>query len=888
MARMMYNWIKRRKLNPRDDANGGISNFIGRIKGMHVFIRNFTYVVDFMIVEDISSILDPKLSQVVLGKPFIEIYNMTHDPSEGAVRFIRGTDEIAYKMPHKIEQYNSLSDLEKEHTKSVYLRNKEDKRKGVEYVISKILGFYKEWLELGPEYLIGVDDEGEVTFVLVDLTGLDLLLKIIIVNVIPPEHVDDVPVVEPNQYDVPVIPEPVLVHEDEDSEEEEFEEKEPQEEEDDMEVDIEEDENDPELTYPYEEVGPLNPPLPASESELKDVIEVEDTDSDGLMPGLMRRDINSLFGRMASLSRRLCGRETAHALVEKKGKAKDEYYGKLILDLEKAKCKKLKKELEEARIMPPKSAPMTQAAIRRMIKESVDAAIAAERARHANAGNEARGSRPVRGQDAAPVLRECTFTGFMKCNLTVFHEGKKVKFDAAILQGPALTWWNAKGLTENIKGEVTSSKPANLNEAVRMAHELMEQKSQARDERILEGKKRKWENFQSGNSSGKSNQKDNSRQTSQNNQNKGNTRAMITAPTKKKVSSGSLSVCERCFTRHDGPCTIKCHKCGTVGHKARYCKEKSVATGANAQPILTCYCGKLEGGLDSLPLFNLRIGLGCVGLLVGYVALKVLRGHYHRCWIELFSDYDCEIRNHPSKANVVADALSRKKRKEAIDEFARLQKGLDEMIEQRSDGTLYYLDRIMGNLHMYWWPGMKKDIVEYVSYKMERFARLYLDEIVTRHGVPILIISDRDSRFILLVLAVWQRRLGTQFRYEYGLSPQIGMVRTCAYIQTWKTMLLERVVLDLREVGCLSSSCCVLRYNNSYHSSVRCAPFEALYEGQLIGPELVQETSEKISQIKDRLRDARDCQKSCGKLGKCSSLALEDLSLDYLETKLYD
>ncbi|GJR60219.1 hypothetical protein Tco_1502381 [Tanacetum coccineum] len=271
---------------------------------------------------------------------------------------------------------------------------------------------------------------------------------------------------------------------------------------------------------------------------------------------------------MASLSRRLCGSETAHALVVKKGKAKDEYYGKLILDLgnevrssmeegtavmenlvkklgnaeEKAECKKLKKELEEARfsntflriqnerverdlywtrvrahefyremirrgflIMPPKSAPLTQADVRRMIKESIDAASAAERARHANARNDARGSGPVR-------------------------EGKKVKFAAAILQGPALTWWNFKiatmgletrfnelalmcprmvkpesmkvdayirGLFENIKGEVTSSRPTNLNEAVCMAHKLMEQKSQARDERILEGKKRKWENFQS-------------------------------------------------------------------------------------------------------------------------------------------------------------------------------------------------------------------------------------------------------------------------------------------------------------------------------------------------------------------------------------------------------
>ncbi|GJW68654.1 putative reverse transcriptase domain-containing protein, partial [Tanacetum coccineum] len=218
--------------------------------------------------------------------------------------------------------------------------------------------------------------------------------------------------------------------------------------------------------------------------------------------------------------------------------------------------------------MPPKSIPMTQAAIRRMIKENVDAAIATERARH----------------------------------------GKKVRFAAATLQGPALTWWNAKiatmgletvnqmpwtemkqpmtaefnklalmcprmvepkrvkvdayirGLTDNIKGDVTSSKPANLNEAVRMAHKLMDQKSQARDEIILKGKKRK----------------------------QGNTRAMVTTPT-----DGKLPLCERCFTRHVGQCTIKCHKCGKVRHNLRYCKEKNVSIGANALPILPCYdCGE--------------------------------------------------------------------------------------------------------------------------------------------------------------------------------------------------------------------------------------------------------------------------------------------------------
>ncbi|GKE79378.1 putative reverse transcriptase domain-containing protein, partial [Tanacetum coccineum] len=165
--------------------------------------------------------------------------------------------------------------------------------------------------------------------------------------------------------------------------------------------------------------------------------------------------------------------------------------------------------------------------------------------------------------------------GISKC-----AEDNKVKFVAATVRGPALTWWNSKveilgldvanqmrwtqmkklmttefcpaeelqrmenefwnlkvkeynmvaynqrfnelalmcprmvelesakidayirGLSDNIKGEVNSSKPTNLNEAVRMAHKLMEQKLQARNERILEGNKRKWYNFKSGNSHG--------------------------------------------------------------------------------------------------------------------------------------------------------------------------------------------------------------------------------------------------------------------------------------------------------------------------------------------------------------------------------------------------
>ncbi|GJR37312.1 putative reverse transcriptase domain-containing protein [Tanacetum coccineum] len=67
-----------------------------------------------------------------------------------------------------------------------------------------------------------------------------------------------------------------------------------------------------------------------------------------------------------------------------------------------------------------------------------------------------------------------------------------------------------------------------------------------------------------------------------------------------------------------------------------------------------------------------------------------------RRWIELFSDYDCEIRYHPGKENVVADALSRKERVNPE------RKGLDEMIKLRNDGALYYLDQI--------WVPLKGDV----------------------------------------------------------------------------------------------------------------------------------------------------------------------------------
>nr|GFA03145.1 putative reverse transcriptase domain-containing protein [Tanacetum cinerariifolium] len=314
-------------------------------------------------------------------------------------------------------------------------------------------------------------------------------------------------------------------------------------------------------------------------------------------------------------------------------------------------------------------------------------------------------------------------------------------------------------------------------------------------------------------------------------------------------------------------------------------------------------------------------------------------------WLELLSDYDCDIHYHPGKANVVVDTLSRKEREPPLRDRALVMTiGLDlprqilnvqakarkpenikkedvggmlvensrdpekvkmEKLEPRTDGTLclngrsglpYYGDLRLEMKKLYWWPNIKADTATYVSkcltyvkvkaehqkpsgllvqpkipewkwdnitmdvvtklpkssqgYEtiwvvvdqltkstiftpiretdpMDKLARIYLKEVVTGHEIPVSIISDRDPRF------------ASNF---------------------WRPL---QNALDFS-------------YDNSYHASIKAAPFEALYGrkcrspvywtevggDQILGPELIQETIKKIVQIKQGIQAARNRQKS--------------------------
>ncbi|GJV24129.1 putative reverse transcriptase domain-containing protein [Tanacetum coccineum] len=157
---------------------------------------------------------------------------------------------------------------------------------------------------------------------------------------------------------------------------------------------------------------------------------------------------------------------------------------------------------------------------------------------------------------------------------------------------------------------------------------------------------------------------------------------------------------------------------------------------------------------------------------------------------------------------------------------------------------------------------------------LEKLARLYLKEVVTRHGIPVSIICDRDPRFASNFWRSLQKALGTSLDMSTAYHPQTDgqSERT---IQTLEDML-RACVIDFGNGWVKHLPLVEFSYNNSYHASIKAAPFEALYgrkcrspvcwaevgEVQLTGPEIVQETTERIIQVKQRMQAARDRQKS--------------------------
>ena len=164
------------------------------------------------------------------------------------------------------------------------------------------------------------------------------------------------------------------------------------------------------------------------------------------------------------------------------------------------------------------------------------------------------------------------------------------------------------------------------------------------------------------------------------------------------------------------------------------------------------------------------------------------------------------------------------------------------------------------------------------DYSLDNLAKLYIKEIVQLHGIPVSIISDRDLWFNLRFWGKLQEALGTQLNFNTAFHPQMDG-QSKIVIQVLEDML-RSCVINYEGSWDRHFPLVEFVYNNSFQSSIGMTPCKALYkrkcrtplcwtklsEKKVIGPDLIQETEEKVKMIRERLKVALDRQKSYANL----------------------
>ncbi|KAI3813749.1 hypothetical protein L1987_18481 [Smallanthus sonchifolius] len=346
-----------------------------------------------------------------------------------------------------------------------------------------------------------------------------------------------------------------------------------------------------------------------------------------------------------------------------------------------------------------------------------------------------------------------------------------------------------------------------------------------------------------------------------------------------------------------------------------------------------------------------------------------------RRWLDLLKDYDCEILYHPGKANVVADALSRKEESTPIrikacqliimpGLMSEISKAQDEALSERNikrerivrqqgnlDANAYGVRTRFGRMWIpkigelrakildeahksrysihpgtnkmyqdlkkeYWWPGMKNDVTEYVNKcltcslvkaehqkpcgKMqplpirewkweeitmdfitklprtakgndtiwvivdrltksshflpiretsssERLAEIFIKEVVSRHGMPLSIVSDRDTRFTSRFWKKFNEAMGTRLNISTAYHPQTDGQSEMT-IQTLEDML-RACIIDFDGSWDSHLPLAKFSYNNNYHSTIGMPPFEMLYGRKCRTPVCWGEIGQKDLQV---------------------------------------
>nr|GEV74098.1 reverse transcriptase domain-containing protein [Tanacetum cinerariifolium]GEW20792.1 reverse transcriptase domain-containing protein [Tanacetum cinerariifolium] len=462
---------------------------------------------------------------------------------------------------------------------------------------------------------------------------------------------------------------------------------------------------------------------------------------------------------------------------------------------------------------------MNQAAVKKLVADSVVAALEAQAATMANTNNTNRNTKQIE----TAVAIKCSYKEFMSCqplNFKVCPGGIHLPKPIGIEEAYKITWSEFKkllikkycprteelvilcptmvpnsdklmevfigGLPKSIKGNVSTSKPQTLEEAITITQRLMDQN-------------RRQETF----------------------------KAYAATSTENNRYVGNLPLCKKCNMHHTGHCTVKCQTCNKVGHLTRNCKNKGPATRSNLQPVsVTCHACGDKGHFKSQCSKANNSAHGRAYLL------RDKNAHQDP------NEVTCTflLNQHLDRPRL----RQSKKRTSKLRTYEEWTKHLKYILMEPDVSRIEFGYHSLDLKKLYWWPNMKAITAEYVGKcltcsrvksecqkpsdllieseiptceweritmdfvtklpktssghdtiwvivdrltksahfisikeidSMETLTRLYIKEIVSRHGVLISIISDRDSHFTSRFWQSMQSALGTQLDMSTAYHP---------------------------------------------------------------------------------------------------------------------
>nr|GEV93275.1 protein kinase-like domain, concanavalin A-like lectin/glucanase domain protein [Tanacetum cinerariifolium] len=154
MSKLNYHWIMNKELESRKKTIESHKSlqFCRESIGLKAFVGNFTHECDFVVLEDISSVIDHYLGGMVLGKPFVKTSVLAYDKNEGTIMFEKNNERITFKMPHKMERFRNIEDQNTDNIPSFVVASEDDEESNGSFVNRHRRTHYSDCLNLGPEY----------------------------------------------------------------------------------------------------------------------------------------------------------------------------------------------------------------------------------------------------------------------------------------------------------------------------------------------------------------------------------------------------------------------------------------------------------------------------------------------------------------------------------------------------------------------------------------------------------------------------------------------------------------------------------------------------------------------------------------------------------------